>query len=268
MGSGMGRDGDPRVMMKDKHHSDRLSQDAFVEWLKREGARRYHDHHPFHQLMHSGKLTKTQLQQWVLNRYYYQTRIPIKDAFIVAKSDDPAFRRMWLCRIRDQDGEQEGEGGLARWLGLARGVSLDDEAVKSCRDVLPGVRLVCDEYVRFVRAAPLLDAVASSLTELFAPSLMARRLEAWKQYYPWVHSESLEYFQSRIARATLDSSQAVEFVVQHATTYALQESCVRALIKKADILWALLDHLSRAYVETGAERKRSADDLRHHQAST
>lgn len=267
MGSRMGRNGDPRVMMKRKHHPDRLTKDAFIEWLKLEGACRYHDHHPFHQLMHSGQLTKTQLQQWVLNRYYYQTRIPIKDACIVAKSEDPAFRRMWLHRIRDHDGEQEGEGGLALWLELARGVGLDVEAVKSCRDVLPGVRRACDEYVQFVHAAPLLEAVASSLTELFAPSLLARRIEAWRQYYPWVRSESLEYFQVRIARATVDSSQAVEFVVQHAITYALQERCVRALIKKADILWTMLDHLSLTYVESGIEEKQTIDDLRHHQAS-
>ena len=263
----MGRNGDPIVMMKEDPYRDQLSKDAFIEWLKREGARRYHDRHPFHERMHNGNLTKTQLQQWVLNRYYYQTRIPIKDAFIVSKSEDPTFRRIWLRRIRDHDGEQEGEGGLALWLELARGVGLDVDEVRSFRYVLPGVRLACDEYVRFVREAPLLEAVASSLTELFAPSLMARRLEAWKQHYPWVRSESLEYFQLRISRATLDSSQAVEFVVQHATSYALQERCVSALIKKADILWTMLDHLSMAYVETGSERKRTVHDSHHSQAS-
>lgn len=254
-------------MMKNKRRPDRLSTDAFIEWLKREGSCRYHDHHPFHQLMHNGKLTKTQLQQWVLNRYYYQTRIPIKDAFIVAKSEDPAFRRMWLRRIRDQDGEQEGDGGLALWLELARGVGLDVEAVRNFREVLPGVRLACDVYVRFVRTAPLLEAVASSLTELFAPSLMARRLEAWKEHYPWVRTASLEYFQLRIARAPLDSNQAVEFVAQHANTFALQERCVKALITKADILWTMLDQLAMAYVDRRSETNRTTDESRHHQAS-
>lgn len=263
----MGWNGDPIVMMKTDDYRDRLSRDAFIEWLKREGSRRYHDRHPLHELMHNGNLTKTQLQQWVLNRYYYQTRIPIKDALIVSKSEDPTFRRMWLRRIRDHDGEQEGEGGLVLWLELARGVGLDADEVRSFRYVLPGVRLACDAYVRFVREAPLLEAVASSLTELFAPSLMARRLEAWKQHYPWVRSESLEYFQLRIARATLDSDQAVEFVVQHATTYSLQERCVRALVKKADILWTMLDHLSMAYVETGSERKQPPHDSHHSQTS-
>lgn len=267
MGSRMGRNGDPIMTMEDDHHRDRLTQDAFIEWLKREGSRRYHDHHPFHELMHNGSLTKAQIQQWVLNRYYYQTRIPIKDALIVSKSEDPAFRRMWLRRILDHDGEQEGEGGLALWLELARGVDLDADGVESFRSVLPGVRLACDDYVRFVREAPLLEAVASSLTELFAPSLMVRRLEAWKQHYPWVRSESLEYFQLRIARATLDSNQAVEFVVQHATTYSLQESCVRALVRKAGILWTMLDHLSMAYVGTGSERKHAAHDFHQGQTS-
>src|SRR5215510_3290448 len=234
MGSRPGRDGDQT--MRDNQHRGPLSKEAFVERLTHEGSTRYHDKHPYHKLMHEGNLTKVQLQQWVLNRYYYQTRIPIKDALIVSKSEDPNFRRIWLRRIQDHDGADEGEGGLTSWLELARGVGLDVEEVRNCRSVLPGVRLACDGYVQFVRESTLLEAVASSLTELFAPSLMSRRLEAWEHHYPWVSSESLEYFQMRISRASLDSKQAVEFVVQHASTYELQEQCVRALIRKADIL--------------------------------
>ena len=245
----VGRDGDQAV--KDNHHhGGPLSQEAFVEWLTREGSVRYHDHHPFHQLMHEGNLTKTQLQQWVLNRYYYQTRIPIKDALILSKSEEPSFRRTWLHRIQDHDGLQEGEGGLTSWLELARGVGLDVEEVRSFRSVLPGVRLACDGYVQFVRDASLLEAVASSLTELFAPALMARRLEAWKYHYPWVRAEALEYFHRRIIRAGIDSKQAVEFVVQHALTYEMQKRCVDALVKKADILWRLLDEISITYVKS------------------
>src|SRR5262247_3040323 len=127
----VGRDGDQA--MKDDHHRSPLSKDAFVEWLRREGSTRYHDQHPYHKLMHEGNLTKVQLQQWVLNRYYYQTRIPIKDALIVSKSEDQNFRRIWLHRIQDHDGTHEGEGGLTSWLELARGVGLDVEEVRSCR---------------------------------------------------------------------------------------------------------------------------------------
>lgn len=265
----MGWDGDQA--MKDDQQRGPLLEDAFVEWLTREGSTRYHHHHPFHTLMHEGNLTKVQLQQWVLNRYYYQTRIPIKDALIVSKSEDPNFRRIWLRRIQDQDGQQEGEGGLTAWLELARGVDLDVEEVRSLRSVLPGVRLACDGYVQFVHNSSLLEAVASSLTELFAPTLMAHRLEAWKHHYPWVSTDALGYFQMRIARAELDSKQAVEFVVQHAVTYELQEGCVRALIKKTEILWHLLDCLYLAYVGPGTGVNQAAydqqDDWRHDQTS-
>ena len=124
-----------------------LPRDAFVKWLAQEGQRRYHHEHPFHVLMHAGKLSKWQLQQWVLNRYYYQTRIPIKDALILAKAEDAAFRRVWIRRIHDQDGERDGEGGLRLWRQLAGAVGLDDEELLSFRSVLPGVRFACDAYV-------------------------------------------------------------------------------------------------------------------------
>jgi pyrroloquinoline-quinone synthase len=228
-----------------------LSADALVEWFRREGASRYHDQHRYHALMHEGKLTKLQLQQWVLNRYYYQTRIPIKDAIILSKSEDPAFRRMWIRRIQDHDGEREGEGGLALWLRLAEGVGLDREEVASCRSVLPGVRFACDGYVELVRERSLVEAVASSLTEFFAPDLMSKRILAWEQHYPWVSPDMLAYFRSRVPRARRDSQEAIDFVVRHATTYALQERCVAALIRKTEILWHLLDSVYAAYIEPG-----------------
>lgn len=225
-----------------------LSRDALIAWIRREGEQRYHDHHRYHVLMHEGKLTKVQLQQWVLNRYYYQTRIPIKDAIIVSKSDDPAFRRMWIHRIADHDGEGE---GLELWLKLAEGVGLDREEVASCRSVLPGVRFACDAYVTLVRERSLVEAVASSLTEFFAPDLMSRRVLAWEQHYPWVSKEMLAYFRSRVPRARRDSEEAIDFVVGHATTYDVQERCVAALIRKTEILWHLLDTTFAAYIEPG-----------------
>jgi pyrroloquinoline-quinone synthase len=225
-----------------------LPREEFVEWLRREGETRYHDRHRYHVLMHDGKLTREQLQQWVLNRYYYQTRIPIKDAIIVSKSEDPAFRRMWIRRIQDHDGQAEGEGGLALWLRLAEGVGLDRDEVASCRSVLPGVRFACDAYVDLVRTRSLLEAVASSLTEFFAPDIMTKRVLAWEKHYPWVSPEMLAYFRGRVTRARQDSEEAIEFVVRQATTYDLQGRCVAALIRKTEILWHLLDCTYAAYV--------------------
>jgi pyrroloquinoline-quinone synthase len=223
-----------------------LSAGELVERLRSEGAQRYHSHHPFNLRMHAGDLTKPELQRWVVNRFYYQTRIPIKDAIIVSKSEDPAFRRAWIRRIGDHDGTKEGEGGLAEWLGLARGLGLDEEEVRSCRDVLPAVRAVCDQYVDLVRTRPLVEAVASSLTEHFAPDIMRTRVAAWERHYPWVDGAALAYFRARVPRATRDAEEALAFVVAHATTRASQEGCVRALIEKCTILWAMLDAVAES----------------------
>jgi pyrroloquinoline-quinone synthase len=233
--------------------SDRapLPAKEFVDWLRREGASRYHDQHRVHVLMHQGKLTREQLQQWVLNRYYYQTRIPIKDALILSKSDDPAFRRAWIRRIHDHDGNAPGEGGLELWLRLAEGVGLMRADVESLSQVLPGVKFACDAYVNLVRERSLLEAVASSLTEFFAPDLMSRRIQAWEQHYPWVDPEMLAYFRSRVPRARFDSEEAIGFVVAGATSFELQERCVAALIRKTEILWHLLDCVQAAYVPVG-----------------
>ena len=218
-----------------------LDRDAFVERLRVEGAARYHDNHPFHVAMHAGQLTPEQLRRWVLNRYYYQTRIPIKDALIVAKSADPAFRRAWLRRIRDHDGDAEGQGGLAEWVRLAEAVGLDREVVSSLRHILPGVRFACDAYVSLVRESNLVVAVASSLTEFFAPDLMTKRIAAWERHYPFVDAAALAYFRGRVPRARRDSEEALAFVVDQARTRDVQEACVAALIRKTDILWHLLD---------------------------
>ncbi len=217
---------------------------AFVERLRRAGARRYHDNHPFNVRMHEGTLSRAELQEWVRNRYYYQTKIPIKDALILAKSDDPAWRRVWIHRIIDHDGREGGEGGLALWLKLAEAVGLDREEVRSLKRVLPGVRFACDAYVTFVRERSLLEAVASSLTEAFAPDIMTKRIAAWEKHYPWVDTAALDYFRSRVPRARRDSEEAIAFVSERATTRELQDQCVAALVTKCEILWSLLDSVA------------------------
>jgi pyrroloquinoline-quinone synthase len=226
-----------------------LTPDAFVERLRSEGASRYHSHHPFNVRMHAGALTPDELRRWVVNRYYYQTRIPIKDALIVSKSEDPAFRRAWMRRVADHDGDARAdgrEGGLFEWLVLARGIGLGQDEVQSCARVLPAVRHVCDSYVELVRTRSLLEAVASSLTEHFAPEIMRTRVAAWQLHYPWVAPEALAYFRSRVPRAARDAEEALAFVVAHATTRDAQEQCVKALIAKCRILWGMLDAVAEA----------------------
>jgi pyrroloquinoline-quinone synthase len=218
----------------------------FAERLRAEGLRRYHHAHPFHLRMHDGTLSQNEIRRWVVNRYYYQTRIPIKDALILSKSEDPSFRRAWIRRIHDHDGDSDDEGGLALWGRLADAVDIPRDELLSCRSVLPGVRVVCDSYVELVRDASLVEAVASSLTEAFAPDLMRERVLAWERHYPWVRSDALDYFRVRVPRARRDSQEGLAFVLAHATTPELEDRCVAALVAKTEILWHMLDHIDGA----------------------
>lgn len=222
------------------------SQSEFIERLRAAGQARYHDRHPFHARMHDGALSRAELALWALNRYYYQTRIPIKDALIVAKSEDPSFRRRWIHRIADHDGVAEGDGGLALWRRLAMALGVKEGDLDDPGAILPGVRRACDSYVELVRSATLLEAVAASLTEFFAPALMRQRLASWQKHYRWVPHEALEYFRIRIQRAEEDAAGALELVIALATTPELEQRATVALVKKADLLWQMLDAIQGA----------------------
>jgi pyrroloquinoline-quinone synthase len=218
----------------------------FVERLSAAGRARYHDTHPLHTRMHEGTMSQAELACWALNRFYYQTRIPLKDALIVAKSEDPEFRRRWLRRIVDQDGEAAGTGGIALWRRMARALGVGEEQLDDAHAILPGVRRACDAYVELVRRSTLLEAVAASLTEFFAPDLMQRRLRAWELHYPWVPSEALDYFRVRVSAARTDSAHALEFVTREATSPELEERAIAALIEKAKLLWQIADAIDEA----------------------
>jgi pyrroloquinoline-quinone synthase len=218
--------------------------------LQAVGEQRYHHQHPFHLLMHEGKLTRGQLQAWVLNRYYYQSRIPIKDAIILSRSDDPGFRRAWRKRVLDHDGDNGPDGGIERWIRLAEAMGLPREPVINCKEVLPGVRYAVDAYVDLVKDRSLLEAVASSLTELFSRDLIALRMDALRRHYPWL-SGGLDYFEARLDQAPADAQFAFQFVADQARTYAEQQKAIQALREKCEILWAQLDALYYAYVQPG-----------------
>ena len=224
-----------------------MSGDGFEARLRRIGEERYHHRHPFNLRMHAGELTREEIQTWVRNRYYYQTRIPLKDGLILAKSSDPAFRRGWVQRIRDHDGDEKSRGGLVLWLELAEAVGLERSDVESLADVLPGVRAACDDYVRFVDSHDLLESVASSLTELFAGDIMATRILAFEKHYPWVDTAGLRYFRSRTQQAPRDAAEGLRFVLAHARTPEDQERCTAALERKCEILWRLLDAIEAAH---------------------
>jgi pyrroloquinoline-quinone synthase len=225
-----------------------LSPDALEAALRDIGARRYHRLHPFHHRLHSGQCTKGQVQAWALNRYYYQACIPLKDASLIGRCEDRDIRREWRSRLVDHDGESADDGGIARWLRLTDGLGLPRADVVSTRLLLPATRHAVDAYVRFVREKTLLEAIASSLTELFSPTIIGERVAGMLAGYSFVTRETLAYFDKRPPQANRDSAFALAYVKQHATTPETQRAVLDALLFKCDVLWSMLDALEHAYV--------------------
>ncbi|RKT88571.1 pyrroloquinoline-quinone synthase [Saccharopolyspora antimicrobica] len=220
--------------------------DSFTAAL-RAHSQRYHHQHPFHVRMNAGLLDPRQIRGWVANRFYYQENIPRKDAAILANCPDREVRRRWVQRILDHDGRVGEEGGIEAWLRLSEAVGLSRAEVLDERHVAPGVRFAVDAYVNFARTRPWVEAVASSLTELFAPDLMAERLAAFERHYPWIERDGLAYFRSRLTQAPRDAEHAMEVVTEHCRTEAEQARALDALSFKCDVLWSVLDGIDRAY---------------------
>jgi pyrroloquinoline-quinone synthase len=228
-----------------------LTPDELEAELRAIGAVRYHHLHPFHKLLHGGKLTKPQVQAWALNRYYYQVMIPIKDAHALTHLPTAELRREWRRRIIDHDGDREGTGGIERWLKLAEGVGLDRAYVQSTEGILPGTRFAVEAYVNFVRDKPILEGIASSLTEMFSPGIIADRVQGMLANYDFITEETLAYFTPRLTQAPQDVDFALRYVKAEAKTRADQEKVLAALRFKCDVLWAQLDALYLAYVDPG-----------------
>lgn len=217
------------------------------------GERAYHDKHPFHVAMNEGRLSPEALRGWVANRFYYQRNIPIKDAAILSNCPLREVRRVWVHRIIDHDGvdgsevSRRGEGGIEAWLRLGEACGVSRDELRQDRQVEPGVRFAVDAYVTFARTQPWPVAVASSLTELFAPDLMSARLSAFEKFYSWIDSAALDYFRRRITQAQRDSDDALKITMEHCHTRELQDAAIGALQFKCDLLWAILDAIQLRY---------------------
>ena len=228
-----------------------VSPDELERRLRQIGAERYHNLHPFHKLMHGGKLNRGQVQAWALNRYYYQSRIPMKDAALLSRVADADLRRAWRQRIVDHDGNAPNEGGVARWLALTDGLGLARDYVTSTKGVLPATKFAVDAYINFVREKSLLEAVASSLTEMFAPSILSERVSGMLAGYAFFDREKLAYFNARMTQAPRDAEFALAYVKREARTAEQQQAALAALEFKCDVLWVQCDALYHAYVAPG-----------------
>ena len=216
----------------------------FVARLRAQGSR-YHNLHPFHVRMDAGELTRAELQRWVANRFCYQQCIPLKDAAILSNCPEIEVRREWISRIIDHDGTAAGSGGIESWLRLGEALGVPRDELTSERHVLPAVRYAVDAYLNFARQRPWIEAVASSLTELFGPSAIRVRLAALEAHYPWIDPAGLQYFRDRLEQAPRDAEYALGLVVERCLTREQQDRAVAALKFKTEMLWAQLEAIER-----------------------
>ena len=228
-----------------------LTNDEFEARLRKIGETRYHNLHPFHKLLHGGKLDKGQVQAWALNRYYYQCSIPIKDAAVISRMKDPELRRIWRKRILDHDGEDADSGGIERWYKLTDGLGLDREYVKSTDGILSTTRFAVDAYVNFVKEKTLLESMTSSLTELFAPSIHKERISGMLENYDFINDDIMSYFTKRLTQAPDDAQYVLDYALENATTRQEQEDVCNALTFKTQVLWSMLDALHFSYYDPG-----------------
>ena len=228
-----------------------LSVDDLERRLRQVGAERYHNLHPFHRLLHGGKLNKGQVQAWALNRFCYQSAIPRKDTALMSRLRDRELRRIWVQRLLDHDGFGEDPGGIERWLVLTDGLGLDREYVISMEGALPASRFATEAYVRFVAEHTNLEAIASSLTELFAPQIHKERIAGMLESYDFIGEDVMQYFRKRLTQAPRDVEFALGYVKREARTPEQRQAVVDALLFKCDVLWTQLDALYFAYVEPG-----------------
>jgi coenzyme PQQ biosynthesis protein C len=226
-----------------------MSAEELEASLRRVGAERYHNLHRFHRRLHGGQCTYEEVQAWALNRYYYQAMIPIKDATVLTRLSDSEDRRQWRSRIEDHDGKKPGDGGIERWLKLTDSLGFARDYVTSTEGLLPGTRFAVEAYVEFCRSRTPLEAVASSLTELFSPMIIGERVAGMLAHYDFVSQETLAYFAARPPQASRDAEWALNFVKTHAKTRAEQNNVIAALEFKCSVLWAQLDALWSAYVD-------------------
>ena len=228
-----------------------MPAEAFAEAMKHIGRERYHSLHPFHKLLHTGELDHGQVQAWALNRYYYQASIPRKDLTLMARLESPDLRRAWRSRVLDHDGVEVETGGISRYLQLTERLGLDRDYVVSTVGILPATRFAVDAYVHFVAERPPLEMIASSLTELFAPTIHKERIAGLSRHYDWADDYALAYFRKRLGEATKDAEFGRDHVIREADTREKQEAVLNAIRFKTDVLWAQLDALYMAYVEPG-----------------
>jgi pyrroloquinoline-quinone synthase len=211
-----------------------FERDEFLRHLQGKLQEKYQDKHPIMVMLYSGKLTPKQIRAWIINRFYLQKNIPLKDAAILSNCPETEVRRLWIGRILKREGLGGSIGDVDGWIGFAEaaGISKDDILRARC---LPGVRFAIDGYVNFARKADWTEGVAASLIEYFAKGELIKRIEAFKRHYPWIEPEGYRFFMSRLGQLDEANETTLRIVLRYCKTMA-------------DIYWSLHDAIYVAYV--------------------
>ena len=223
------------------------SKSEFAAEVRKALEPRYVDKHPFMQALYRGKLTRKQVQAWIVNRFYLQNCIGSKDAAVLSNCPVPEVRRIWISRTLRREGMGDSVGDVDGWLQFAEAAGLKKQAVLEAR-CLPGVRFAVDGLVNFARKASWLEGIATSLYEVPARAELVKRTDALKGHYPWIGAEGMKFFLSRLARVDRDSEAVVDLVSAYATDRRSQASAIQAALTMSDVVWSIHDSVYMNYV--------------------
>jgi len=197
--------------------------------------------------LYDGKLTKKQIQAWIINRFYLQNNIASKDAAIVSNCPIPEVRRIWLSRSLRREGMGDSVGDIDGWLEFAEAAGLRKEKVMGAK-CLPGVRFAVDGLVNFARRSTWLEGIATSLYEVLAREELVKRTNALKKHYTWISPGGLKFFHSRLGRIEIDSGVVVDLVSTYATEKRSQTEAIQAALQMSDVIWCIHDAIYMNYV--------------------
>ena len=224
-----------------------LTRDGFLQLLKRETREKYQDRHPLMTMLYSGKLTPKQLKAWIINRFYLQKNIPLKDAAILSNCPETEVRKLWIGRILKREGLAGSIGDVEGWIGFAEaaGITRNEVLRAAC---LPGVRFAVDSYVNFARRANWTEGVGASLIEYFAKGELLKRIEAFKRHYSWIEPVGYRFFMSRLAQLDEANETTLRIVLRYCTTRELQVGAISAAAFLADVYSSMHDAIYVSYV--------------------
>ncbi len=224
-----------------------VNAEYLTKYVKRSLEPRYFLNHPFMKLFYAGRLTNEQIRAWIVNRFYYQKQMPLKDSIILANCTDTAARKLWLQRLMKREGVGGYRGDVEGWAMLAEAAGISRKTLENT-EVLPGVRFAVDAYLNFVKTVSWVEGVAASLPELLAVNELPKRIEALRRHYGWIGREGVEFFIERLSYIKEDIELVLELLTTHIRNNIMLKKCFEAARYNCNVHWSMLDAIYMEYV--------------------